>query len=124
MNRPAAGVAILVGLLAIWGSAFASDDVQRATIQEHHAERVRAVEEARARQESAEVAYKRMRHRRNDRGETKAAILAEREAANEALAQAERDLEQFLDQARRAGIPPGWLRNNPQLNQTAPPASR
>ncbi len=127
MSRTATGAATLVGLLAISlfsGSAFASDDAHRATFQRRHAQRVHAVEEARARQEAADVAYKRMRHRGRDRGEAKAAILAEREAANEALARAERNLEQFQDQERRVGTPPGWLRNNPQLSEATPPASR
>ena len=126
-NAAAIGVATVVGLLAtslFWGSALASDDAHRASFQGRHAQRVHAVEEARARQEAAEVAYKRMRHRGRDRGEAKAAILAERESAAEALTQAERDLDHFLDQARRGGIPPGWARNNPQLSEAAPPASR
>ena len=124
MRRFASGVASLVGLIAIWGSALASSDADRAAFQNRHAQQVRAVEAALARQEAAEVAYQQVRHRGRIRGDAKAQVLAEREAANEALAQAEQNLEDILEQARRAGVPPGWMRNNPQLEETAPPASR
>jgi hypothetical protein len=119
VRQNAAGIAILVGLLTIWGSALASTDAQREAVQRAHAQHVDAVEAARARQEAAEVSYKRMRHRNRIRGDEKAQVLAEREAAKQALAQAERDLEEFLDRARRNGVPPGWVRNNPQLSNAA-----
>ena len=55
-------------------------------------------------------AYKSMRHRRRERGEAKAAILQEQEAAEEALTRANRTLEVTLEEARRSGVPPGWIR--------------
>jgi chromosome segregation ATPase len=51
-----------------------------------------------------------MRHRRRARGERKAAILAELEAAEKALQEAKRELAEFEAQARRDGVPPGWMR--------------
>jgi len=70
----------------------------------------RAVAEARSRHLAAEQAYTSMRHRPSQRGEEKAAILAERTAAEAALADAEAQLAQVLEEARRAGVPPGWIR--------------
>lgn len=69
-----------------------------------------AVDAARARHEAAELAYKRMRHHDRGRGAKKAQILAEREAAQRELEEAERRLEELPHEARRAGVPPGWLR--------------
>lgn len=79
-----------------------------------------ALAEARERHEAAEVAYKRMRHHSRGRGEVKAAILAEREEAARALAEAERRLEELPEEARRAGVPPGWL--EPDADEPAAPA--
>jgi len=76
--------------------------------------RVRAaygtVAEARSRNLRAQEAYTSMRHRPSQRGGEKAAILAERTAAEAALADAEAQLAQVLEEARRAGVPPGWIR--------------
>jgi hypothetical protein len=51
-----------------------------------------------------------MRHRRRERGEAKAEIIEEQEAAREAVTQAARGLDALLEEARRAGVPPGWIR--------------
>lgn len=64
-----------------------------------------AVEKARARVAEAEVAYTQMRTRKYPRGEAKAELLQEREDAKQALAQAQRDLEELEDDARHAGLP-------------------
>jgi hypothetical protein len=75
--------------------------------------------EARERHEAAELAYKRMRHRNRERGAAKAAILVEREEAALALVVAEQDLETLREEARRAGVPPGWL----ELDEAEEPAA-
>jgi multidrug resistance efflux pump len=69
-----------------------------------------AVEQARARRDAAEDAYDEMRHRKYPRGDARAGVEAERSAAREALTEAQRNLDTLLDQARRAGVPPGWVR--------------
>jgi ribonuclease HI len=79
-----------------------------------------ALETARARQATAEQAYSDARHRRRARGATKAAILAERERAAEAVVQAERNLENLYERARAAGVPPGWLRLRDEPGAAAP----
>jgi hypothetical protein len=94
-----------------------SDDpeAQRA----HWQKRAEAVRErhraALTRYQAAATAYE--THRRNNRrGETKEAIIAERDAAGEELDQAQRELDAFPDEARRAGALPGWLRPPPGSN--------
>lgn len=65
---------------------------------------------AHARYEKAVHAYSEMRHRRHERGEAKLAIIDEQEAARGAITQAARKLDALLEEARRAGVPPGWIR--------------
>ena len=65
---------------------------------------------ARARYEEARKAYSKMKQRRKVRGAKKEALVQERDEAAEALAEAERGLEQLLESARRAGVPPGRIR--------------
>ena len=65
---------------------------------------------ARGRYEEARKAYSKMKQRRKARGARREALVRERDEAAEALAEAERSLEQLLQSARRAGVPPGWIR--------------
>lgn len=65
---------------------------------------------ARARYEEARVAYSRMKSHRKARGTKREKLVQERDEAAVALTQAERSLEQLLESARRAGVPPGWIR--------------
>lgn len=85
-------------------------DAQR----EQWAERFRAardaVAEARLRNALAQDAYREMRHRRNQTGEEKERILAEIGDSEVALVDAEAALKELFEAARRAGVPPGWMR--------------
>jgi len=65
---------------------------------------------ARSRYEEARESYGQMKHRRKARGARKQELVQERDEAAAALAETERDLEQLLLSARRAGVPPGWIR--------------
>jgi hypothetical protein len=51
-----------------------------------------------------------MKQHRKARGARKEELVEERDEAAAALAKAESDLEQLLLSARRAGVPPGWIR--------------
>ena len=82
---------------------------ERAAWQERLAETRTMVEEARARAAAADLAVARMRHRRRPRGEARQSLFEEREAARAALTEAERALDETLESARRAGVPPGSL---------------
>jgi len=69
-----------------------------------------AVEEARLREDEAAVGYGRARHKRKARGEAKRAILEERQESRGAVAEAQAKLDETMQAARRAGVPPGWVR--------------
>jgi hypothetical protein len=83
----------------------------RQAWEERFREARRALAEAQARHDGAIAAYKKMRSRNKARGDAKVAILTEREEAKAALAEAEQSLQALTEQARRAGVPPGWLRS-------------
>ena len=85
------------------------DAPEREPWQERVAEARELVVRAQERRDAAETAVDRMRHRRRPRGEARAALFAEREEARLGVADAERTLEELLEEARRAGVPPGWL---------------
>ena len=69
-----------------------------------------AMDDANARYENAVRAYSHMRHRRSERGQRKADVLIEQENARAEVAEAARFLDTTLEQARRDGVPPGWVR--------------
>ena len=91
--------------------------------QERVAEARHLVLRAQERREATEKAVDRMRHSRHPRGEAREALFAEREAARLDVAEAERALEKLLEEARRAGVPPGWLRAPAAQSDAAPAAA-
>jgi hypothetical protein len=95
-------------------------DAQRATWTARLRAAVDAVARAEARHTKAIDAYSHMRARRRDRGSEKQAILDELAASDEALDRARVELRELRASARRAGVPPGWLRDAGA--GTAPPA--
>ena len=68
------------------------------------------VANARRRSETADRTYSEMRHRNRARGEAKEQIMAEREQAAAALEAAEHQMDALVEDARRSGVPPGWIR--------------
>jgi hypothetical protein len=86
-----------------------SDD-DRDAWQQRVREAREAVVRAEARAREADVAYERMRHRDHPRGKGAQAVLAERTAAHQDAEASRAGLDEVLEQARRAGVPPGWLR--------------
>jgi hypothetical protein len=113
--RPLVGTLLAIGLflpLALRAADPPADpDAEERQAWQETLRQARAdLASARARYTAADLAYKRMRHRDRDRGGKKAAILAEREAAQGELEAAEARLEALPEEARRAGVPPGWLR--------------
>jgi len=85
-------------------------DADRAAWQQRVRDARKAVVRADARERDAEAAYDRMRHRDHPRGKAAQAVLAEREDARQDAEAARARLDEVLEQARRAGVPPGWLR--------------
>jgi hypothetical protein len=78
-----------------------------------------AVAAARDRHQKAREAYAHMRHRRRERGEEKQKIMEELTASEAALEESENALTELFETARRAGVPPGWMRTE----ELEPPAA-
>jgi hypothetical protein len=109
----------------LWGGTPApgAQDPELQRFERLYAQKIGELEKAQARQRAADVAYQKMRHRRNERGATKAAIVAERQAATVELEEAEKSLADFEKKSRLGGVPPGWFRERPAPRMDAPPAS-
>ncbi|MBW1843130.1 MAG: hypothetical protein JRJ05_02220 [Deltaproteobacteria bacterium] len=71
------------------------------------------VASAQKRNTAALQAYEIMQHRRRPRGEGKQEIMDALEVTREELAAAQQKLEKIEKAARRAGVPPSWLRFDP-----------
>jgi inorganic triphosphatase YgiF len=117
-------ISLSLGLPSYAASGVAPADVTPASDHDAWVERIVAAQEsmdqANQRYTNAVQAYVRMRHRRRQRGERKAAVLLEQENARDEAAEATHTLEQTLEAARRAGVPPGWVRE--ALAKSAAPA--
>ena len=121
--RALLGCLLAVGLflpLVLRAADSPAEARDRESWQQELREARQALAEARKRHEAAELAYKHMRHHNRGRGAAKAAILAEREEAAGALEEAERRLQELPEEARRAGVPPGWLRLDDAEDPAAP----
>jgi len=131
--KRAVAIAVAAAALALPSLARAVDDLltgetayeeQKAMWQSRfHAAR-EAVVAQRARHQDAVDAYKQMRHRGRKRGAEKQQILEELTAAEVALEESENGLQELFESARRAGVPPGWMRmargNSPAAPETTP----
>ena len=117
-------ISLSLGLPSYAASGVAPADLTPASDRDAWVERIVAAQEsmdqANQRYANAVQAYVRMRHRRRQRGERKAAVLLEQENARDEAAEATLTLEQTLEAARRAGVPPGWVRE--ALAKSAAPA--
>lgn len=74
----------------------------------------REAADAQARYDEVMAEYTRLRTSHRDRGEPKVEILKQKEEAEAALRAAEERLAGLEDEARRAGVPPGWVRIFPE----------
>ena len=79
-----------------------------------------SVAEAHRRHAAAITAFQKARHRHRARGAQKQKLMAEREDSRLELEQAEHRLEGLLEQARRNGVPPGWLRDAAEPGPASP----
>ena len=113
-----ATLATLAFPLAAGAQAGALDPSDRAYWQGQAAKMQSLVTQAALRQQAAEDAYSRMMSRRYPLGEAKAKIIEEREKAEKAVAQAVAEQQQFLEEARRAGVPHHWV--EPESNVSEP----
>jgi hypothetical protein len=112
MKRALAAAWLLACALAAATALGADDDEAARSYWQQRSRELRAnYEQAVARRDAAVAAYQRMRHHKRGRGEPRTAALAERDAAEQALREAERALAELPEQARRAGALPGWIRD-------------
>jgi hypothetical protein len=105
--------ALVLGLFLAAAPLRAEDDAElaswRSRLEQAQSDLVRAREEAAA----AHAAYTKMRHDRSVRGEEKAKIIARRAETEHAAADAQARLDALREEARRAGVPPGWIPPDP-----------
>ena len=94
-------------------------DAERAQWIERLSEAQNRLETARARHDEAAAAYRDQRQR-HARGDARKEATLELEAAKAELAEAERSWVELKETARRAGVPPGWVRGV-EKNQPAAP---
>ncbi len=69
-----------------------------------------AVADAEIRAEKARNAYTLMMNNDYPKGDRRAEVREERDTSELALTEARQDLDAFPEEARQAGVPPGWLR--------------
>lgn len=107
----------LLSLLAAplaWGATGSSVDPMSPTDKQTWVTKISEAQStltgARLRYDTSVRDYARGRRANRARGDARAEVLVERNQASEALAQAEKQLEELLESARRAGVPPGWVR--------------
>jgi hypothetical protein len=112
MRRPALA-ALVLGLCLAAAPLRADDDAEfadwRQRLEAAKAELVRTREQAAA----AHTAYVDMRHDRSMRGEEKAKIIADRAKTEHAAADAQARFDDLREQARQAGVPPGFVPSDP-----------
>jgi hypothetical protein len=106
--RRATLLGLAFALLA--GPALSAEDADKGRWQGEYRQALQTVDEAWARVDRAEGAYRSVRHRDRVRGAPKAEAEAELEAARAGVERAEQQLEALVERARRAEVPPGWLR--------------
>ncbi len=92
-------------------SASAEDETQRKQDWQHQYSTVIAgAANAEARVEASRKALRKARQRDRLKGDHRTKVLAELDEAEREVEKARALLDKFPESARRAGIPPGWLR--------------
>ncbi len=97
---------LALGVLLASHPATAMDPDELARWEQTLSELQNDLVEARARVREATIAYQEARVRKYPRGERRAELIAQLEAAKKRLAEAELALPEMLEKARRAGVPP------------------
>jgi hypothetical protein len=95
-------------------------EAQKAQWIERLSEQQSEVANAKARHARALAGYQRMRTRNSSRGQKRILAVEEMKAAEAALADAEAEFEATLAEARREGVPPGWIRDAARRGDAAP----
>jgi len=103
-------------LLSVWGVLLARDvPAQDEPDREYWVQRYETlrseVEELRTRVDMLEASYSRAKRRNYPRGAELDELRINLEKSRKELAEKEEAWEAFPDEARRAGVPPGWFRD-------------
>jgi len=106
----ALGLALAALLAPPVARAQGDDDPSRAAWQQRLRDLRSELRQARTASAAAKASYSRMRSRNRLRGEAKAEVIEKVATTEKAVVAAEHKLEAFYEEARRAGVPPGWLR--------------
>jgi len=108
----AAAALFAFALLCAAPTAFAQDEEpDRDYWVSRYEKLVSEVEGLRAKVDTLQLNYTRARTRNYPRGEALKELEADRDKAVKDLAEKEAELEDFPDEARRAGALPGWFRD-------------
>ena len=85
-------------------------DLERRVWQQRYRGLLQQIEQAQLDLDTARGAYNKRRQRERLRGEHRKQAVAAIEEAETRLRDAQQGLDELPDEARKAGIPPGWLR--------------
>lgn len=100
-------------LTLLMGTGIASADLpsaEKKAFQTRYASALADVANAKARHVESQKVLRKARQRDRLKGQARIDIYAEIEAAKFELEAAEKHLATFPEDARQAGVPPGWLR--------------
>lgn len=105
-----AGILGTVALAVFLSGIAESAQPDKREWQQRYTELIVEVQTLEQRVVLGEAAYSRNKTRHRLSGERKIEIIADLNEAKAQLVDAKQRLEAFPDEARRAGVPPGWLR--------------
>jgi predicted ribosome quality control (RQC) complex YloA/Tae2 family protein len=101
---------VIVSLVASASSETDRYEQTKINFQTEYSNALTKLAQAKARMTASEKALRKARQRNRLKGESRTAIYAEIEAAKVELEAAENNAARIPESARRAGVPPGWLR--------------
>ena len=104
---------LALGIATAWVAPSALADVpdsEKPEWQQRYRDLLDTASEAASRYEVANAIYTKNRQINRKRGEARQSINTELQEAQIGLAEARAALQEFPEEARRAGVPPGWLR--------------
>ena len=113
LSRPlvVASLALTAGFAICISPAMAEDESQRKEHwQTRYSMAIAGAAKAEARVETSRKALRKARQRDRLKGDHRTKVLADVEEAEQEVEKARALLDAFPESARRAGIPPGWLR--------------
>lgn len=112
--RYLAGV-LLIAAVSLTSVATGNDGPQNEDLWRQRALQThREAANAQARYDAVMAEYSRLRAKQRDRGARKVDVLVKKQQAEEALRIANEKLAALPEEARRAGVPPGWVRVFPE----------